>query len=311
MHNIKGYLMVITAAALWGLSGTAAQNLFQDAGVEIDWLVTVRLIVSGIIFLVMALLGKKRQMVFDVLKNKYSIFQFAIFGVIGMLGVQYTYFAAIDEGNAAVATLLQYIAPIFILAYFLIFLRKIPSLFEIFAVFLTLLGTFLLLTNGSAENLTVSGMAVTWGIISAFSLAFYTLYSEKLVKQFDSIIVVGWGMLIGGVAISFLQSPFSVTISSWGIKEYLLIIFVILFGTVIPFYLFIDSLRFVNSKITSLLSCTEPLSAVLASVLWLGVPFGIWQAAGTLCIIAMVFLLTLKPKKSAADAVKKEADIAT
>lgn len=303
--------MVIVAASLWGLSGTAAQNLFQEAKVEMDWLVTVRMLIAGLIFLAMALLGKKRQMVFDVLKNKFSIFHFAIFGIIGMLGVQYTYFAAIDEGNAAVATLLQYIAPVFILVYFLLILRKVPTLFEVLAVFLTLLGAFLLLTNGSAENLIVPGLAVFWGVLSAFALAFYTLYSERLVKQFDSIIVVGWGMLIGGMAISFLQSPFSVDLTGWGIKEYLLIIFVIIFGTVIPFYLFIDSLRLINSKISSLLSCSEPLSSVVASVLWLGVPFGIWQAAGTVCIIAMVFLLTLKPKNSKAGVPEKEADIAT
>ena len=42
-----------------------------------------------------------------------------LFGLFGMLAVQYTYFASIKEGNAAVATLLQYLAPIFITVYLL------------------------------------------------------------------------------------------------------------------------------------------------------------------------------------------------
>ena len=39
-----------------------------------------------------------------------------LFGLFGMLAVQYTYFASIKEGNAAVATLLQYLA-LYLLLY--------------------------------------------------------------------------------------------------------------------------------------------------------------------------------------------------
>lgn len=37
---------------------------------------------------------------------------FIVFGIFGMMGVQFTYFASIEEGNVAMATLLQYLSPI-------------------------------------------------------------------------------------------------------------------------------------------------------------------------------------------------------
>ncbi|CAH0347172.1 DMT family transporter [Bacillus sp. CECT 9360] len=300
MKKYKGYLMVVVAASLWGISGTVAQHLFQNSSVTMGWLVTVRLLGSGFLFLMLALLGRNKQAVWEVWKNKYSASHFLLFGLFGMLGVQYTYFASIDAGNAAVATLLQYAAPVIILGYFLVKLRTVPNMFEIIAVTLTLAGTFLLLTDGTPQTLAVPKAGFIWGILSAFALAFYTLYSGKLVKEYNSIIVVGWGMMIGGLALSPVYPPLSFNVASLDLTTYSLILFVIIFGTLIPFYLFIDSMRFITAKESSLLSCSEPLSAVISSVLLLGIPFGLYQGIGALCIIFMVVLLTLKPKKSAA-----------
>ncbi|WP_409301119.1 DMT family transporter [Peribacillus sp. SCS-155] len=295
MAKNKGYVMVLTAAALWGISGTAAQHLFDKSTVTMGWLVTVRLLASGLLFLIMAALGGKSREVFTVWRNTASISHFVFFGIAGMMGVQYTYFAAIDTGNAAVATLLQYIAPVIILAYYLLRQRSIPNRLEIIAVILALWGTVLLLTNGKPETLAVPWSAVGWGLLSAFALAFYTLYSNKLVQKFNSVIVVGWGMLFGGISLIPVYKPYEFDASEWNVSVYLLIVFVIIFGTLIPFYLFIDSLHYITPKEGSLLSCAEPLSSVITSIIWLGVPFGIFQGAGALSIIGMVILLTLKP----------------
>lgn len=158
--------MVVVAASLWGISGTAAQYLFQHSKMEVGWLVTVRLLASGVLFLLLALLGRNKQAVLDVWRSKYTVFHFILFGLFGMLGVQFTYFAAIETGNAAVATLLQYAAPLIIMGYYLVKLRKFPNRFEISAVFLTLFRTFLLLTNGSPQTLAVSKAGFFWGILS-------------------------------------------------------------------------------------------------------------------------------------------------
>ena len=45
----KGLAMVVTGAALWGLSGTAAQILFQEKNVTAEWLVAVRMLLAGFV----------------------------------------------------------------------------------------------------------------------------------------------------------------------------------------------------------------------------------------------------------------------
>ncbi|QOT01333.1 EamA family transporter [Brevibacterium sp. JNUCC-42] len=303
-NRFKGMVMVITGAGLWGISGTAAQQLFQQVNISTEWLVTIRLLISGMILLLLSSFSPKRYQIFGIWKDKKESVKIILFGIVGMLGVQYTYFASINAGNAAVATLLQYLAPIFITFYLIIKCKKFPTKIDTISIFLALLGTFLLLTNGSTENLTVSKPAIIWGILSGLTLAFYTLYSKGLLDKWASSIVVGWGMIIGGIGLTLLnfistrKIIFLSRIENITLETFLLIGFVVIFGTLIAFYLYLESIRYITPKETSLLGCTEPLAAIISSVLLLHVPFGIFQSVGTLSVLVMVFLLSQKPSTS-------------
>jgi len=44
----KGILLEMIAAAFWEISGTLGQYLFQQRGINVEWLITVRMLVSGI-----------------------------------------------------------------------------------------------------------------------------------------------------------------------------------------------------------------------------------------------------------------------
>ena len=72
--------------------------------------------------------------------------------------------------------------------------------------------------------------AIIWGLLSGLSLAFYTLYAIPLLKQFDSLVVVGWGMVLAGVAMSFFHPPWQVDVSSWTATTVIYLIIVIIFG---------------------------------------------------------------------------------
>ncbi|KEK17624.1 transporter [Bacillus manliponensis] len=293
--------MVVVGASLWGLSGAAAQQLFQEEGISTKWLVTSRLLLAGITLLLFSLVGKNKREVIGIWKDKQDRIKLIIFGILGMLGVQYTYFASIDEGNAAVATILQYLAPIFITLYLIFKYRSLPTKIDIIAILLATVGTFLLLTNGSLKNLTVPMPAIIWGVLSGVSLAFYTLYSKGLLERWSSAVLVGWGMIIGGLGVTVVhlftngEIIFLTKIENITMNTLLLIAFVVIFGTLIAFYLFLDSIRYISPKETTLLGCTEPLAAILAAVVFLNLSFLPYQMIGAFCIIAVVVILSRKP----------------
>lgn len=294
--RIKGIALVLIAAVLWGISGTVAQYLFQQ-GFSAEWLVVIRLLISGIILLGFAY-RKEKQRIWGIWKDKQDRLSIVLFSILGMLAVQYTYFAAIKHGNAATATVLQYVAPVLITCYLAIRSKRFPTIKEMIAVVLAVLGTFLLVTHGSFDSLSISGWALFWGLSSAVALAYYTLQPHKLLAKWGSTIVVGWGMLIGGLSFSFIHPPW-VFEGYWSLPTFFGVIFIVIFGTLIAFYCYLESLKYISASETSLLACVEPLSAAFLSVIWLKVTFGFAEWLGTLCIISTIGILSMvKDKES-------------
>ena len=293
--RIKGIALVLIAAALWGVSGTVAQYLFQKQGFNLEWLVVIRLLVPGTILLIFASI-KEEQSIWNVFKNKHDILSILVFSILGLLAVQYTYLAAIKSSNAATATVLQYLAPVLVSCYLAIHSKRFPTLREVVAVVLALFGTFLLVTHGNIKSLSISGWALFWGLSSAVALAFYTLHPRKLLAKWGSSIVIGWGMLLGGISFSFIHPPW-VFQGQWSLNSFIAVIFVVIFGTLIAFYCYLESLKYITASETSLLACFEPLAAVLLSVIWLKVTFGFEDWIGTISIISTIVMLSLVKKE--------------
>lgn len=298
MNRSKGIFLVMTGAVFWGIGGTVAKKLFEQYTIDVDWLVTTRLLIAGVLLLAVQYFVKDRSQILGVWKNKSHAIRLIIFGLVGMLAVQYTYMASIKHGNAAIATLLQYLAPVMIIVFLILRKQTVLTRKDTITVLLALIGCFFLLTNGSISQLSVPTLAVVWGVLSGIALAFYTLYAIPLLKQYDSLVIVGWAMIIGGFALSFIHPPWQIDIQSFTLETYLYLVFVIIFGTMIAFWFYIESLQSLLPKESSLLGSIEPLAAVLTTVFWLKEPFGVFQWFGTTCILLMILLLALNKGKS-------------
>lgn len=293
MPRTQGIIMASGGALLWGVSGTVAQQLFQQEMLPAAWLVTLRLLISGGLFLLLCL-RQEGSLVWKLWLDSRFILQMLLFGCFGMLGVQFTYFASIESGNAAIATLLQYLGPLFILLYTVVWKRTRLVPLDFIGAILALAGTYLLLTGGNTTQLTVPLKGFIWGILSGVALAFYTLYSAPLLKQYSTPLLMGWGMLVGGAGMNLIHPFWAVPSIDWSPSILGSILFVIVLGTLVPFYLYIASLRHIAPHEASLLSCTEPISAIISSVIWLSVPFNAVQAIGAGMIVLMTLLISRK-----------------
>lgn len=293
LDHFKGLSMVLLGAVLWGVSGTAAQVLFQRYGFNPGWLVTVRMSVAGLLLLAGVSIKTGLTSTVSVWKHKPDALKLVLFGIVGLLGVQYSYFAAIRYGNAATATMLQYMGPIFITVYTALHQRRMPNGVQTAAVAMACVGAFLLVTDGNVHSFSVHPQAVFWGLVSALALAFYSLYPQHLLHKYGSANIVGWAMLIGGIGMSFITPPWHFTgHSSFG--AWWLVSFVVLFGTLIAFYVYIASLKFISASEASLLACAEPLSASILAVAVLHVHMGLASMLGGLCVLVTVTLLASK-----------------
>lgn len=92
------------------------------------------------------------------------------------------------------------------------------------------------------------------GILSGLSLAFYSLYSKGLLERWSSSVIVGWGMIIGGIGVTivhFISTKEFILLSTVKyvkLSTLPLITFVVIFGTLIAFYLYLDKDTILDSE---------------------------------------------------------------
>ena len=303
--RFKGIMLAILGTTFWGVSGTIAEFLFKYNFTP-EWLVVVRVLLSGILLLSYGLL-KGDKGVKEILKNKKDVLTLISFGVLGILGSQYTYFVAIRYGNAATATILQYLSPVIITCYVAFCSKKLPKKSQLLAISLAIVGTFFIITKGNINSLSISKETLLGGLCSAVAGALYTLQPANLLKKYSAITVIGWGMIIGGIAFSFINPPWQFT-GTWSVETVSAVGFVVIFGTLFAYCCYLGSLNYIQATETSILGAFEPLSAAFLSVIWLKNPFGIWDFIGTACIIITTVILAYSKKDDEKELVENDEE---
>lgn len=293
--RLTGIVLVLLGASFWGIGGVVADFLFDAGGIDVNWFVSARLVFSGLLLLSIQLFRDPKS-IMSIWTNLKVFMSLVVFSLFGVLLVQYSYMASIDAGNAALATLLQYLAPIYIVLWMIFRGEQTLTIADIISIAFTIIGTWLLLTNGSIHGIVAPPKAVVWGVISGLSLAFYTLYAKKLLAKHSSLSVVGWSMLLAGVCMSFVHPIWAVSTKEWSTAIFLSLVFAIVFGTALAYWMFIESLNYLRAKETTLLGTVEPLAAVICSVIWLKLSFGILQIVGMMLIILLVLYQSLQKK---------------
>lgn len=294
-NRLKGIILAVGGSIFWGGSGVAAQFLLQDRGMTADYLTAIRTITAGLILLLIDRFVYGNNIT-NIWRDKVSRYRLLFFGIFGMMAVQYTYFAAIAYSNAPTGTIIQYLMPVVILLWIALRKRKLPQLGQVICAILAILGTALLVTHGSLTTLSISEMALFWGILSAFAAAYYTVSPRWLLMRWPSAQVVGWAMLIGGAAISLIYPPLSYPgiLDSDAIFS---LAYICILGTAIAFWAYVSSTKYILPQEASILNAMEPLASIVFSVLLLDVLFQLPEIAGTILIILPVLYITSRKNK--------------
>lgn len=276
----------------WGLSGCFGQYLFQDKGITAEWLVTVRLVFAGLLLLLLGLICTGKRMG-DIWKDTKDRRKIVLFALAGMLTCQYTYFAAIQYSNAGTATVLQSLAPLVILSIVCVKEKRLPRKFEAGAIFCALLGVFLMSTHGDIHTMSITALALFFGIAAAVSVAIYNLLSGELLRKYGVYAVVGYAMFIAGLAMLVVVRPWTYEIMFDG-GVFGATAGVVVIGTAVAFSLYLKGVSLVGPFMGSLLGMVEPITAVIISLVFLEADFHVMDFVGFVLILGTVVALSVR-----------------
>ena len=274
---------ILAAAALWGVIGLWNRRLLAS-GLSPTTIVTVRNL--GGMLLLSAIFAVKDRNVFRVRREHLKYF-FGT-GVISVVLFTACYFSCQKICSLAVASVLLYTAPSFVVILSAILWREPVTGKKLTALGLTLVGCACV-CGVFSQDLTVTGTGILLGLGAGFFYALYSIFGRYALAHYDSMTVTVWTFLFAGPASLVFLRPAeleALTPSAWLTAAGLVV-----FSTVLPYILYTKGLSQVESGRASIMASLEPVVASLAGVLVFGEPMGLLTAAGIALVLAGVIIL--------------------
>lgn len=284
-------IFVGLAGIFWASSGVAVQDFFLHSDKSAMELTNIRMCTAGAILILISTRRKKFWLTLRILKRRPRLWRdVIIYGIIGVMFMQFTYFAGIAIGGAAATTVICYACPAMVVMWESFYHKRLPKRGEVIAVVLAMSGVFLLVTGGNPTKLLVPLGCVVWSLLSGAAFAFSAIFPKHLfAKKIDPYFLTGVGMFMGGLSTFALIDernwlPFFAPEVLFDVS------WIIIFGTVAAFLSFNAGLKFLTPEEASITATTEPAASVIISRIIFGTAFGAVESFGILLVLLAIVM---------------------
>jgi drug/metabolite transporter (DMT)-like permease len=285
-----GYLLAVGAAVMWGVSGVVARFLIGDGGHSPAELLFFRTGIASLILL--GWLRRKPGGLPAIPRQDWPAF--LLLGAIGLVANQGCYYLALSRVSVGYALLFQYTAPVMLMGYGVATRTERLTLGKILAAATALAGCVLMLIGqeGGAAAINVPGTLFALG--SGVGFSFYAVLGTRLQQRYATLPLMGYAFLIASVTWSLLAPVWALPWSKYDGKAVGFFLYLAIVATILPFGLFLASLRHLEPSRSSLTSMLEPVVAAAVAWGWLGETLVGWQLAGGGAVLGGVLLLQLE-----------------
>lgn len=286
----RGIVATLVGGTFWGLNGTVSKWLMDTYAIDPLWLVCLRELTACWLFLAAAAVTTRgREQLAGALRSPRALAQIVGVSFAAILFSQVAYLEAIDWTNSATATIMQSLGMVLVLAYVCLRMRRTPRRREILGVCLALAGTYLVATGGNPGQLNLPPEGLAWGLGCAAAAACLSILPAAPMARWGNFAVNGLAFLFSGVALSAWYRPWEHMPALDGLAIAVLVACVVV-GTFGAYALYLQGVKDAGSMRASLLGTIEPVTATIASVVWLATPFSPAEIVGFVLIIVMVYL---------------------
>jgi len=288
--------MVVIAACLFGLNGTVSKVIL-GTGLSSFRLTEARCAgaLAGLLAIVLATRPERLR------ASRRELLFLGVFGVFAVALVQVLYFLAIRRLDIGVALVIQYLGPLLV-ALWARFVGKEHVRRRIW-VALALALTGLSLVVDLWRGVSLDGLGVTFSLMAAVTFAAYLLLAEHAVGTRDPVSLLCFGFLFATAFWTVVQPWWSFptgvvgervslggNLASLHLPVWALIAWVVVAGTIVPFFLIVGALRHLAATRVGVIAMLEPVIGTLVAFAWLDGGLGAEQLTGGAVVLAGIVL---------------------
>lgn len=283
-------LCIISAGILWGTMGLWVRY-FNSSGFSSMELVAIRALVSLVIFGIYLFIKDKR--LFRISLNNTWIFFGS--GIICFIGFAFLYFNTISHSTLAIAAILLYTSPIFVMLFSALLFKERLTVRKIFSLLLAFIGCILVsgIVKGD-NNITFTGFLM--GIGSGLGYGLYSIFTRYGLNKYDTLTVTFYTFVFAAFGCTLIcDIPDLVH----RIIDQEILIISILFGiitSVLPYFLYNLGLRNTETSKAAIIACIEPVTATVFSITVFHEAFSLTMLSGIIFVLSAIAILNLKHK---------------
>lgn len=266
---------MLTAAVLWGLIGPVSRLAFQEGLSPLE----VAFFRGLLAWLPFAVHGALRRQIRLRFRDLALLFPFGLVGITLFYGA---YQLAIHFGGAALASVLLYTAPVWVVILAPWTLGEPLTKGKGVAVGLALIGIALV---SSSAGLRFHPLGLGFGLLSGFAYALYYLFGKRFLIGYPASYVFFCALPIGCLGLLPFVEFHPKTCLAW-----IALGFLAVFSTYGAYSAYLAGLRRLPASQAVLLATLEPVVAAVVAHLWWRETFSLAQGIGALCILTAATL---------------------
>ena len=296
LTNLRHEIYLVFGSLFFAVSSIPAK-LAMESGMSAFRLTQIRTIGAFLVLFSYVYLKNKQSLRI----NRKELPILIAFGVFGFAAVNLFYFLAIQRLNVGVALIIEFTAPIWIALWMRFIQKKIVSRLMWWGLVIGLTG--LVLIAQVWRGLTLDGLGVTFALLDAFALALYFLVGEKLVGVKSSEATMAWGFGISSAFFAIIQPWWTFPFEELGrvveltgrlagvsIPTYYLILWIIVLGTAVPYFLVLNGLRGLSAATSSSIGMLEPVFGGIFAWIFLYEKLTLVQSVGAVVVLIGIYL---------------------
>ena len=286
------YLFIIASAIFWGLIGLFVRTLAAQGFTSMQ-IVSIRAVVSAL--LMIPILLKMGTHHFKI--NLKTIFPLVGMGVVSLTFSNFCYFNCIELSSLAVAALLLYTAPIFVMLMSLALFGESFNFAKGFALGATFLGCAFV-TGAFDSEVSLSLAGLLFGLGSGIGYALYSIFGKYAIRNYSTLTITTYAFIFASIS-SIPLANFTSDLKYFDITTIWSALGLAALSTVIPYLLYTWGLEEVEAGRASILATVEPLVAAAVGIAVFSEPITLHKLIGTLLICSSIILLNMPKKKKA------------
>ncbi len=280
-----GFVLSVIPALLWSTSGVLGKVLLTGTLTPSRLVFYRSLLGSLLLFLILLIRDK------SLLRLSWKDLPFFLcMGIFGLAFTQFTYYAAIQSLDVGFAILLQYLAPLWILLFERFYYKMPLSYSKITALGFALLGCFMISTaTPNFDRLGFRGLIL--GVTAGICFAAYGLMTKHALKSHHALNVLFYSLLFTAMFWGIFGPGSRAPVSEIEGTKVWIIFYVAIFGTVVPYLVYLYALRLLEASRVGIISTLEPVFAAAIAWMYLGENLSLLQIVGGGCVLLAISIL--------------------